>query len=66
MEKQHTSQVFYHKELILKYFWSTYLEFLLCIGQCNSKKNWIDKHITMCYNKLNELNNIPNNLDEKT
>jgi hypothetical protein len=65
MEKQHTSQVFYHKELILKYFWSTYLEFLLCIGQCNSKKNWIDKHVTICYNKLNKLNNIENNLDEK-
>ena len=49
----------------MKYFWATYLEFLLCIGQCNSKKNWIDKHVTMCYNKLNQLNYIENNLDEK-
>jgi|TARA_R110000764_G_scaffold39878_2_gene89148 hypothetical protein len=49
----------------MKYFWATYLEFLFLIGQFNKEKNWIDKHITMCYNKLNELNNIPNNLDEK-
>jgi len=65
MEKQHTSPVFYHKEIILKYLWSTYLEFLLCIGQFNSSKNWIDKHITICYNRLSELNNTQNNLDHK-
>ena len=66
MEKHLTSQVFYHKERGMKYFWKTYLEFLLFIGQFNSRKNWIDNHVIICYNKLNELNNIPNNLNEKT
>ncbi len=49
----------------MKYFWSTYLEFLFFIGQFNTSKNWIDKHVTICYNKLNKSNNIENNLDEK-
>ncbi len=49
----------------MKYFWATYLEFLLVIGQFNSSKNWIDKHILMCYTKLDKLNYVPNNLDEK-
>jgi len=65
MERHHISQVFYHKGGNLKHFWSTYLKLLLCIGQFNSKKNWIDNHIIICYNRLNELNNIQNKLDHK-
>ena len=40
----------------MKYVWLVYLQFLFVIGQFNAKKNWIDKHILMCYNKLDELN----------
>ena len=40
----------------MKYVWLIYLQFLFVIGQFNAKKNWIDKHILMCYNKLDELN----------
>ena len=29
---------------------------LFVAGQFNAKKNWIDKHILICYNKLDELN----------
>jgi hypothetical protein len=50
----------------MKYFWKTYLKFLFFIGQFNTRKNWIDNHIKICYNKLNQSNYIQNNLDEKT
>ena len=40
----------------MKYVWLIYLQFLFVIGQFNPKKNWIDKHILICYNKLDELN----------
>ena len=40
----------------MKYVWLIYLQFLFVVGQFNAKKNWIDKHILMCYNKLDELN----------
>ena len=64
MEKLSTDQAYFHKENNMKYFWATYLEFLLFIGQFNSSKNWIDNHILICYNKLNQLKCIPNNLDK--
>ena len=40
----------------MKYVWLIYLQFLFVVGQFNTKKNWIDKHILICYNKLDELN----------
>ena len=40
----------------MKYIWLIYLQFLFVAGQFNAKKNWIDKHILICYNKLDELN----------
>ena len=40
----------------MKYVWLIYLQFLFVAGQFNTKKNWIDKHVLMCYNKLDELN----------
>ena len=40
----------------MKYVWLIYLQFLFVIGQFNPKKNWIDKPILICYNKLDELN----------
>ena len=40
----------------MKYVWLIYLQFLFVVGQFNKKKNWIDKHILICYNKLDELN----------
>jgi hypothetical protein len=39
----------------MKYIWLIYLQFLFVAGQFNTKKNWIDKHVLMCYNKLDEL-----------
>ena len=39
----------------MKYIWLIYLQFLFVVGQFNTKKNWIDKHILICYNKLDEL-----------
>ncbi len=39
----------------MKYFWLIYLQFLFVAGQFNGRKNWIDKHILICYNKLDEL-----------
>ena len=32
-----------------------YLQFLFSIGMFQSKKTWIDKQITSCYNKLKDL-----------
>ena len=40
----------------MKYIWLIYLQFLFVAGQFNARKNWIDKHILICYNKLDELN----------
>ena len=39
----------------MKYVWLVYLQILFVIGQFNGKKNWIDKHILICYNKLDKL-----------
>ena len=39
----------------MKYVWLIYLQFLFVVGQFNGKKNWIDKHILLCYNKLDKL-----------
>ena len=46
----------YFKQEAMKYVWLIYLQFLFVVGQFNTKKNWIDKHILICYNKLDELN----------
>jgi len=32
-----------------------YLQFLFSIGMFQSKRTWIDKQITSCYNKLKDL-----------
>ncbi len=39
----------------MKYVWLVYPQFLFLIGQFNGGKNWIDKHILICYNKLDKL-----------
>ena len=39
----------------MKYVWLIYLQFLFVIGQFNRRKNWIDKHILICYNELDKL-----------
>ena len=39
----------------MKYFWLIYLQFLFVVGQFNRRKNWIDKHILICYNELDKL-----------
>lgn len=36
--------------------WLIYLQFLFAVGQFNTKKNWIDRHILLCYDKLEKLN----------
>ena len=45
-----------HSKEAMKYIWLIYLQILFVAGQFNAKKNWIDKHILICYNKLDELN----------
>ena len=47
---------YFAQQEAMKYIWLIYLQFLFVAGQFNTKKNWIDKHILMCYNKLDELN----------
>lgn len=39
----------------MKYVWLVYLQILFVIGQFNQKKNWIDQHILLCYDKLDKL-----------
>ena len=39
----------------MKMVWLIYLQFLFVVGQFNHKKNWIDRHILLCYAKLDEL-----------
>ena len=45
---------FLHKlqELGIKY----YLQFLFTVGAFMSSQSWVDKHIKMCYNRLDEIN----------
>ena len=33
-----------------------YLQFLFIIGDFLSKPTWVDKHIKVCYNRLDEIN----------
>ncbi len=40
----------------------TYLQFLFTIGAFKGR-SWVDKHIKVCYNRLDELNS---NYDEPT
>ena len=47
--------VFSLREGNMKFFWLFYLQILFVIGQYNKKKNWIDKHILICYNRLDKL-----------
>ena len=47
---------YFAQQETMKYVWLIYLQFLFVAGQFNAKKNWIDKHILICYNKLDELN----------
>ena len=39
----------------MKYVWLIYLQMLFVVGQFNGRKTWIDKHILICYNKLDKL-----------
>jgi len=39
----------------MKYIWLSYLQILFLLGQFNTKKNWIDKQILLCYTRLDEL-----------
>ena len=40
-----------------------YLQFLFTIGAFLSRPTWVDKHIIMCYNRLDEINS---DYDEST
>ena len=40
----------------MRMVWLLYLQFLFDVGQFNTKKNWIDRHILLCYDKLEKLN----------
>ena len=40
----------------MKYVWLIYLQFLFTIGAFLSKPTWVDKHIKVCYNRLDEIN----------
>ena len=33
-----------------------YLQFLFTIGAFKSRRSWVDKHIIVCYNRLDEIN----------
>jgi len=33
-----------------------YLQFLFTIGAFLSRRSWVDKHIIVCYNRLDEIN----------
>ena len=33
-----------------------YLQFLFTIGAFISRRSWVDKHIKVCYNRLDEIN----------
>ena len=55
MGRLNTRKVFSNKGGSMKYVWLIYLQFLFVVGQFNGKKNWIDKQILLCYNKLDKL-----------
>ena len=40
----------------MKYVWLIYLQFLFTIGAFLSRPTWVDKHIKVCYNRLDEIN----------
>ena len=33
-----------------------YLQFLFTVGAFMSTRSWVDKHIKVCYNRLDEIN----------
>ena len=33
-----------------------YLQFLFTVGAFRSRRSWVDKHIIVCYNRLDEIN----------
>ncbi len=33
-----------------------YLQFLFAVGAFMSTRSWVDKHIKVCYNRLDEIN----------
>ena len=33
-----------------------YLQFLFTVGAFKSRRSWVDKHIIVCYNRLDEIN----------
>ena len=39
----------------MKMVWLIYLQFLFVAGEFNQKNNWIDRHILLCYEKLDKL-----------
>lgn len=41
---------------IMKFLWLVYLQILFTLHAFLSKRTWIDKHILICYNKLEKLN----------
>ena len=47
-------KLFLHKiqEIGIKF----YLQFLFTIGAFMSRRSWVDKHIIVCYNRLDEIN----------
>lgn len=35
--------------------WKIYLQILFLLGAFQSKRTWIDSHILLCYDKLDEM-----------
>ena len=35
--------------------WKIYLQILFLLGAFQSKRTWIDNHILLCYDKLDEM-----------
>ena len=42
-------------ETVKALYWKTYLQFLFLIGAFQSKRTRIDKHILLCYDKLDQI-----------
>ena len=55
MEKRHTSPAFL-REKIIEFILKCYLRVLFAIGAYLSKPTWVDKHVKVCYNRLDEIN----------
>ena len=55
MEKLHTKLDFL-REKIIEFGLKCYLQVLFTIGAFLSKPTWVDKHVKVCYNRLDKIN----------